>query len=101
MKSKVEEYRIQIKSEIYTHRAKKNVRSNMWNVFHEIIDDKGDAVENFYFCTKCESIKYSYRSGGNTTQLLRHPCIMLSESVAVKIDPKYLENLKQAAAKFV
>lgn len=100
MKTRANEYSSRIIDGIYSHRAKKNSRSNVWNIFHELIDDNGDVVDNFYFCTKCDSIEYSYRSGGNTTQLLRHPCITPS-SVAVNINPKDIDNLKQATAKFV
>lgn len=101
MKSRTKEYHDLIENGTYSLRARKNARSNAWKIFHEIIDDKGDAVDNFYFCVQCKSIEYSYRSGGSTTQLLRHPCVTTSAPVAVNIGQKELENLKQAAAKFV
>lgn len=42
-----------IKNGTFTHSKKHNVRSShVWEVFHQINDDKGDSVEDFYFCIK-------------------------------------------------
>lgn len=101
VKSKIEDVRIQIESGTYTHRPKMKARSNIWTIFDEIIDDKENVVQHFYFCTKCHSIEYSYRSGGNTTQLLRHPCATPVGPSTVNIPSKDFQNLNLAAAKFV
>lgn len=76
IKEKIAEYTDQIETEIFTHREKKDVRtSSVWNVFHEIVDDSGNSIEQFYFCTKCKTVQHSARSCGSTTKLLRHPCV--------------------------
>lgn len=57
-------------------------------------------IKNFYYCTKCQSIKYV--KSGATTQLLRHTCVAeLDPKKLRKIDQIDFENLKNAAAKFV
>lgn len=61
VKTKIAEYVSRIKDETYTHRPKeKKMRSNVWKVFHEIIDDMGNVIENFYYCPQCETVEYSH-----------------------------------------
>lgn len=57
-------------------------------------------VHNFFYCTKCQSIKYI--KSGATTQMLRHGCVeeLVTKRMS-KIDQTDFENLKNAAAKFV
>lgn len=73
----------------------------VWKVLHLLIDDKNEVIQQFFFCTKCESILYSPRTSGCTTQLLRHPCIEPVQNSDMKITPADNEQLKIAAAKFI
>lgn len=75
--------------------------SNVWDVFHQINDRDGEVVKDFYFCTVCESVEYSVRSGGSTTKLLKHPRVEPIEPNSVNVDSTDIENIKHAAAKFV
>lgn len=102
VKVKIAEYSQNIKDAFYTHREKLGVRTSpVWDFFHEIIDSEDNVVEQFYFCVKCEGIIYSQRPSGNTTKLLRHPCVTPSEHADMKINSKEFEDIKRAAAKFV
>lgn len=102
IKQKIEEYTVQIKNEIYTHRPKENARKSVvWNVFHEILDDKDNAVEQFYYCIECQTVLHSARIGGSTTKLLRHSCVVPAARNEVNINDKDLETIKRAAAKFI
>lgn len=91
-----------IKNAQYFVRRKSKARSSVvWNVFNEIVDDKGAIVKNFFYCTKCKNINQAL--SGTTTQLLRHSCVMelMPRSNRIQIDRDDFENLKLAAAKFV
>lgn len=101
-KIKSDEYLNLIKVGDFTHRKKSYTRSsNVWDVFNEIVDDSGDTIDDFFFCTKCEKIVYSVRSGGSTTKLLRHGCVEPTQSTTINIDSRELKNIKHAAANFV
>lgn len=99
--AKISEYMSKIKDGTYTHRAKSKSRSPVWQILHEIFDDRGKKVANFYYCTTCKKVLYNYSHhiSGNTTQLRRHACISPLKSTPVNMED--FENLKQAAAKFV
>lgn len=85
----------------YSHRPKAKFRSSaVWSVFDQIYDIDNALVNNFFYCTKCQLIKYVKSDA--TTQLLRHPCVLkLNPNVPNKIDRSDFENLKTSAAKFV
>lgn len=86
----------------YSYRPKSNVRTSLvWNVFNEIVDDKGMPVNNFFYCTKCHNIKQC--TNATTTQLLRHSCVreLMPNNDRLKFDQEDRGNLKTAAAKFV
>lgn len=95
---------LKINAKSYTHRAKQFERStsSIWNIFHEIVDDKGDEVKHFYYCTKCDEIEYITRFGGSATQLLRHSCVVeFHNKLNTKLDDVSRMKVKKAAAKFV
>lgn len=96
MKKYVIELHDKIRSKTYTHRKKQDARSEVWDVFHVIVNDEGGELDQFYFCIKCEQIIY-VRSAA-TNQLLRHPCI---STTSANIDPISIAKLNRAAAKFV
>lgn len=99
---KIAEYSEEIKIENYTHRAKSNIRSSsVWEVIHEIVDDTGNAIDQFYFCTECEAVLYSARSSGSTTKLLRHACANRPARIEMNVNPNDLDKIKRAAAKFI
>lgn len=102
IKERIADYSEKIKTAHFLHRAKPNARSSsVWNVFHEIIDDDGNAIDQFYFCTNCKTVEHSTRSGGSTTKLLRHPCVIPVERNLVNVNSRDLDKIKRAAAKFV
>lgn len=92
-----------IKSKLYSLRKKQDGRSSIvWDFFHFIVDENGVAIEQFYYCIECGQIKYM-RTGGSTTQMLRHPCInaKVAGESSTKIDANSVEKLNRAAAKFI
>lgn len=89
--------KIQLKT--YTYQKREGFKSDVWDVFYIILDESGKEIEQFFYCIRCSEIEYSARSGGSTTQLLRHPCVCKSESAS--IDNLSVEKLKKAAAKFI
>lgn len=80
----------------YTHKKKQDARSEVWDVFHVIVNDKGDELDQFFYCNKCEQVKFIRCAA--TTQLLRHPCISMPSA---NIDAVSIDKLNKAAAKFV
>lgn len=94
VKVKIEEYSRKLMSKNFTHGVKPGVKtSSVWNVFHQIFDDEGNIIHQFYFCTKCNDVVYSSRPNGSTTQLLRHPCVV-PERANVIINSKNFEKIK-------
>lgn len=101
MALRIIELRENLNSNLFSHRKNNDARSSIvWNIFHIIIDDKGDDVDQFYYCTECTEIKY-IRSDGSTTQLLRHSCVQTTDESTTKFHSKLIENLNKAAAKFI
>lgn len=107
--AQVAERIIKIEEEIirgnYSHHPKSKARASIvWTVYHEIHDNDGAPIINFFYCTKCQAITHS-SAKGTTTQLLRHECVKsLMQSTSsdhIKIDQIDFDNLKTAAAKFV
>lgn len=96
VKERIIDFHEKIRSKIYTHRRKQVGRSDVWDVFHVIVNDEGHELDQFFYCIKCEQIMY-IRSAA-TTQLLRHPCISPSSA---NIDTVSIDKLNKAAAKFV
>lgn len=96
MKRRIIDLHEKIRSKMYTHRRKKDARSEVWDVFHVIVNEKGDELDQFFYCIKCEQIKFIRSSA--TTQLLRHSCISTSSA---NVDADSIDKLNKAAAKFV
>lgn len=91
-----------IKSGIFTHREKQHSRSSrVWDFFHEIVDDSGRTVEEFYFCIECETVLHFARLYGSTSQLLRHSCVAAASINEIIIHANDIERIERAAAKFV
>lgn len=101
MKCRINNLREKIESKEYTYRKNEKMRSNIWNFFYTIINEKGEEVDNFFYCIKCGDIKY--KSIRATTPLLRHSCLIAQNPVDsnASIDAQTTENLNNAAAKFV
>lgn len=98
--SKCEEYLLKIKNGLFNH-SKKNAKSPVWDILHQIIDENGDIIPHFFICIKCEQILYKYRTDSNTSGLARHTCIKHIQSTDEKIDTQDIENMKIMAAKFI
>lgn len=98
---KISEIKTQIEILNYTHQPKSDARNSpVWQTFHTINDVDGYEIEGFYYCTGCDTIEYSPRHGGSTTQLLRHKCVTVTKS-DVRFDTADFDELKRAAAKFI
>lgn len=90
-----------------THKKREtNVRSTVWNQFHEIFENEKKIVQ-YVLCTRCKDV--IFRSNNNTNTMLRHICNTnvdnnnvlpekLMKSIVSKEDK---ERLKLAASKFV
>lgn len=61
----------QIKIEHFTTKKKAKFRSDAWQFFFEIFDDKKKLVDNFVICSLCSKI-FCYNSKEGTTRLCRH-----------------------------
>lgn len=96
---RIADLREKIQAKTYTYEGRKGLKSDVWDVFYNILDESGKEIEQFFYCIKCSEIEY-IRYGGSTTQLLRHPCVG-ANSAAESIDKFALEKLNKAAAKFI
>lgn len=92
----------QIKNGVYTHREIQEARTSIvWDFFHEIFDDSGNKIEQFFYCIECKSVQYSARLYGSTTKLLRHPCVTPATFNELNFNANDIEKIERAAAKFV
>lgn len=92
--------------EIRPKTISKAIKSNVWSIFHEIVDkSNSNIVSNFVKCTKCD--KFQPFKGPTTTQLNRHKCSSRQQNLLSFVSKKTtvkkedLENLKNACVKFV
>lgn len=97
----------QLKMRPKTIQSSRKVKSEVWLLFHEIVDTSNSKViSNFVRCSKCN--EFQEYNGSSTTQLNRHKCSkpqqtldLFVKSNKTKIKEEDFEKVKNACVKFI